>query len=113
MDSCNHRIQVFDATGHEARLLNVWREFGSEPGQLKYPYDLVLAEDAGQQFVYVCVFGNHRVQKLTHDGQFVSAWGTVGRREGELFNPWSLVRDQQGNLHVLDTYNHRVQRVRL
>jgi len=33
-----------------------------------------------------------------------------GRKPGELFNPWALVRDSQGRIHVLDSNNHRVQR---
>jgi DNA-binding beta-propeller fold protein YncE len=109
-DACNHRVQVFDATGNEAQLLRYWGEEGTEPGQLLYPYDLVLD---GEGHLFVCEFGNHRVQKFTLDGQLVSYWGNVGRQPGELHNPWAIVQDSRGRIHVLDTYNHRVQRVRL
>jgi hypothetical protein len=85
-DACNHRIQLFDNEGH---LLTTW----------------------GQ--VYVCEFGNHRIQKFTLDGKSLGSWGTAGSEEGQLFNPWALVRDSQGRIHVLDSYNHRVQRVRM
>ena len=71
-DACNDRIQVFDATGSEAKLLAVWGEQGTEPGKLRYPYDLLLDGDD----VYVAEFGNHRVQKFTRDGQ---VRGSVGR----------------------------------
>ena len=76
----------------------------------KYPYDLVLD---GTGHIYVCEFGNHRVQKFTLDGELVSLWGNTGREVGELHNPWALVQDSKGRFHVLDTYNHRVQRVRM
>ncbi len=109
-DACNHRIQVFDARGDEARLLQCWGEEGPDPGQLKYPYDLVLD---GQGHVYVCEFGNHRVQKFTTAGKFVGMWGNIGRDPGQLHNPWAMVRDSRGRNYVLDTYNHRVQRFRL
>ncbi len=109
-DACNHRIQVFDARGTEAKLLHCWGEEGQEPGQLKYPYDLVLD---GKGHVYVCEFGNHRVQKFTTDGKFIDLWGNIGRDAGQLHNPWAMVRDRQGRNYVLDTYNHRVQRFRL
>jgi DNA-binding beta-propeller fold protein YncE len=109
-DACNHRIQVFDATGDEAKLIKMWGEQGTEPGQMRYPYDLVLD---GQGHLYVCEFGNHRVQKFTLDGEFVSAWGVGGREEGQLYSPWALDRDSQGAIHVVDSYNHRVQRIRL
>ena len=108
-DACNDRIQVFDATGSEAKLLTVWGEQGTEPGKLRYPYDLLLDGD----YVYVAEFGNHRVQKFTRDGKFLAAWGVQGRRPGELYQPWALVMDSQRRIHILDTYNHRVQRIRL
>jgi DNA-binding beta-propeller fold protein YncE len=116
-DACNHRVQVFDATGSEARLLFSWGENGHEPGQLNYPYDILLDEAglAGEQdgHVYLCEYGNHRVQKFTLDGQFVGLWGENGRREGQLDQPWGITRDSRGRMYVLDSYNHRVQRFRL
>lgn len=105
-DACNHRIQVFDTEG---RLLMHWGEQGSGPGQLYYPYDLLLRGEN----VYVLEYGNHRVQKFTRSGQSLGQWGHEGRGPGELYNPWGLVMDSQGRLHVLDSNNHRVQRVRL
>ena len=109
-DACNHRIQVFDATGDSAKLSRNWGSEGREPGKLKYPYDLAL-DGAGH--VYICEFGNHRIQKFTLDGQLLGLWGNVGRDPGQLHNPWAMVRDSRGYLHVLDTYNHRVQRLKL
>lgn len=109
-DACNHRVQVFDASGTEAKLVRVWGRHGDQPGELSYPYGLQLDSQGN---VYVSEFGNHRVQKFTPAGQSLGVWGTNGRRPGELYQPWSLVRDSLGRLHVLDTYNHRVQRIRL
>ncbi len=109
-DACNHRIQVFDATGDQVDRVMVWGEHGDQPGQLSYPYDLVLD---GQGHLYVAEFGNHRVQKFTLDGRSLGTWGTQGRREGQLYQPWALVMDSQRRIHILDTYNHRVQRIRL
>ena len=109
-DSCNHRIQVFDTSGNEAKLVKIWGEHGTQPGQLSYPYDLVLD---GNGHLYVCEFGNHRVQKFTLDGESLGCWGVSGRRQGELSQPWALALDSRGQLHILDTYNHRVQTIRL
>ena len=94
------------------KLVAIWGHQGSEPGELRYPYDLVLSHEGSTPTVYVCEFGNHRVQKFTRDGQFLGSWGTRGRAPGELFNPWAIALDARGRLHVLDTYNHRVQRIR-
>lgn len=109
-DACNHRIQVFDARGKQAKLVRCWGEQGEELGKLDYPYDLVLD---GKGHVLISEWGNHRVQKFTLDGESVGHWGNMGREQGELHNPWALVRDQRGDVFVLDTYNHRVQRIRL
>ncbi|MFH1267717.1 MAG: hypothetical protein ABIK89_18530 [Planctomycetota bacterium] len=110
-DACNHRIQVFDTEGN---LLSLWGVQGRHAGQLSYPYDLVLAPDEDDSVsVYVSEFGNHRIQRFTSDGRSRGCWGTHGRNEGQLANPWALVRDSQGCLHVLDTGNHRVQKVRV
>jgi len=109
-DACNHRIQVFDATGDEVRLVRIWGEHGKKPGQLYYPYGLEL-DGAGH--VYVCEFGNSRVQKFSLNGKYLSFWGRPGRRVGELSQPWEIALDSRGKLHILDSYNHRVQRIRL
>lgn len=113
-DACNHRVQVFDASGKSARLVTSWGTEGSEPGQLCYPYDILLDDAAlkGERdgHVYLCEFGNHRVQKFTLDGRFVGLFGKNGRREGELDQPWGIARDSHGRMFVLDTYNHRIQR---
>jgi sugar lactone lactonase YvrE len=116
-DACNHRIQVFDSRGGAVKFATMWGQQGSEPGGLSYPYDILLDEaalvgDAGG-FVYVCEFGNHRVQKFTRNCEFAGSFGHNGRREGELDQPWGIARDSLGRMYVLDTYNHRVQRFRL
>jgi DNA-binding beta-propeller fold protein YncE len=107
-DACNHRIQVFDATGSQAVLVKSWGELGDEPGKMRYPYSLALD---GRGHVYVCEYGNHRVQKFTEDGKSLGAWGKPGRGEGELWSPWAVAVDPRGRAYVLDSGNHRVQRI--
>ncbi|MCA9268372.1 MAG: hypothetical protein KDA41_07865 [Planctomycetales bacterium] len=109
-DACNHRIQVFDATGDAARLIKIWGTEGTAVGQMRYPYDLVLD---GQGHVYVSEFGNHRVQKFTLDGRSLGCFGGPGRQPGQMYQPWALAADGRGRLHVLDSYNHRVQRIKM
>ncbi len=109
-DACNHRIQVFDVTGDEPKLVKIWGSHGKELGQLRYPYGIVLD---GKGHLYVAEYGNHRVQKFTLDGESLGAFGAAGKKEGQFYQPWSLAMDTQGRIHILDTYNHRVQRIRL
>jgi hypothetical protein len=77
---------------------------------MSYPYDLAIGPDRA---LYVCEYGNHRVQKFTLDGTPLGLWGRAGRGPGELFNPWALAVDGQGAVSVIDSNNHRVQRFRL
>lgn len=107
-DASNHRILVYDARGDSPQLVKHWGELGSEPGQLRYPWDIWLEEGV----VYVTEFGNHRIQKFTRDGQLLESWGSPGEGPGQLKQPWCLVRNDQGESFVLDTYNHRVKRIR-
>jgi sugar lactone lactonase YvrE len=116
-DACNHRVQIFETSGGEARLVRSWGQYGHEEGQLSFPYDIWLNSDAlagrDNGEVYLCEFGNHRVQKFRIDGRFIGSFGRNGRREGELDQPWGVAGDSLGRMFVLDTYNHRVQRFRL
>jgi hypothetical protein len=95
---------VFDGDG---KLVTIWGVAGTAPGQLQYPYGLVLD---GKGHAYLCEYGNSRVQKFTVDGKLVAHWGTYGRKPGQLNNPWAMVLDSRGRCHVLDSMNHRVQR---
>lgn len=104
-DACNHRIQVFDTEG---KLIKHWGQEGSKPGELYFPYSLALHDG----HVYVCEYGNSRIQKFTPDGVSVALWGDHGRAPGQLHNPWAIAFDSQGRLNILDSNNHRVQRVR-
>ena len=108
-DAANHRVQVFDTRSGKVEIVKIWGEQGHEPGKLNYPYDILL----DGEFVYLCEFGNHRVQKFTREGQSVGWWGRNGRGKGQLDQPWGIVKDSRGRIHVLDSYNHRVQRFRL
>jgi DNA-binding beta-propeller fold protein YncE len=105
-DACNHRIQVFSRDGD---LLRHWGTCGSDPGQLSYPYDL--AFDPKGRYLYVVEYGNQRVQKFTAGGESLGCWGGPGHEPGRLCNPWALAVDSKGRVHVIDSENHRVQRI--
>jgi DNA-binding beta-propeller fold protein YncE len=105
-DACNHRIQVFTRDG---QLVRVWGEAGEAPGQLSYPYDLAFSPSG--DVLYVVEYGNHRVQKFTPEGTSLGCWGGPGMAPGQLHSPWALAVDSKGRVHVIDSENHRVQRI--
>lgn len=105
-DACNHRIQVFDLEG---QLVRCWGQQGHGPGELYYPYDLAFSPTNGD--LYVVEYGNHRVQRFSATGESRGTWGKPGRQPGCLQSPWALAIDSRGRVHVIDSENHRVQRI--
>ena len=86
-------------TDGQGKLLFMWGEEGSELGQLYYPYDLALD---GKGHLYICEYGNHRVQKFTKDGKFISAFGVQGSGDGQFNLPWGIDVDAGDNIYVAD-----------
>jgi DNA-binding beta-propeller fold protein YncE len=104
-DSCNHRIQVFDADG---KFLRAYGRAGSGVGELSYPYDICVDADGRQ---YVCEFGNSRIQVFDANDQPIEIIGGAGGAPGKFANPWAIALDSHGNLYVADAMNHRVQKL--
>ena len=64
--------------------------------------------------VYVADYYNHRIQKFTSTGQYLTKWGkancATGTGEGEFNKPAGVAVDRDGSLYVADTENHRIQK---
>ncbi|MBI4311130.1 MAG: HYR domain-containing protein, partial [Chloroflexi bacterium] len=61
-------------------------------------------------YVYVGDFYNHRVQKFTPAGAFLTKWGGYGSGDGQFAYPRGITVDGSGNVYVVDQYNHRIQK---
>ncbi|MBN1954158.1 MAG: TIGR03663 family protein [Anaerolineae bacterium] len=91
---------------------SVWGAEGSAPGQLFWPRGIAVDDDG---FVYVADSYNHRVQKFTADGQFVTAWGSYGNcgetipAPATFCEPWDVAVGTDGTIFVADTWAHRIQ----
>ncbi len=79
---------------------------GLEPGQLRYPYDLVVLPDGD---LVVCEFGNNRIQLFDPAGKSLAVYGQAGRQLGQLAYPWAVTVDAQRRAYVVDAGNNRVQ----
>jgi predicted membrane-bound mannosyltransferase/DNA-binding beta-propeller fold protein YncE len=94
-----------------ARL--VWGMEGSASGQFLAPRGIAVSPDG---YVYVADSRNHRIQKFTTDGAFVTAWGTFGGcpnaepAPGTFCEPWDVAVDPEGFVYVADTWADRVQK---
>jgi tripartite motif-containing protein 71 len=115
-DTNNHRIQKFKPNGDfifgiwngkkwtgagdppAANTLNSW--FSSPVG---------IAVDPNNGDVYVADTNNHRIQKFSGDGVFLTKWGTNGSGNGQFNSPRDLTVDNNGDVYVVD-YHLRVQK---
>jgi PKD repeat protein len=53
---------------------------------------------------------NHRIQKFTSSGTFITKWGSEGSGDGELYYPFGIAIDSSGNVYITDSHNHRIQK---
>ena len=60
--------------------------------------------------LYVCEFGNSRIQIFDPSGLPIEILGGPGASPGMLSNPWAIALDSKGNLYVGDAGNHRIQK---
>ncbi len=70
------------------------------------PADIALDSQGN---VYILDSGNHRIQKFTPDGQYITTIGNKGQGPAEFIYPLSLDVDSRGYLHISDPGNQRVQ----
>lgn len=85
--------------------------------RLVYPNGLALDS---QGDLYISDIGTHRILKLDRQGRLAVIAGTGEGRFGgdggpalqaQLFAPYDLVFDAEGNLLIADTFNHRIRRI--
>ncbi|MHB1385325.1 MAG: glycosyltransferase family 39 protein, partial [Bellilinea sp.] len=109
-DSRNNRIQQFDSDG---RLIRSWGSFadaavGDAPGGTFYePWGIAVGPDGS---VFVTDTWNHRIQKFSPEGEFISMWGYFGQGEtpDAFWGPRDIAFDSQGLMYISDTGNKRI-----
>lgn len=99
--------------------------FGSQPGQLNRPLDLAIDDENG--IIYVAEENAARISAFDMEGNFLFTFGELGRLYGQqdspyfglgnvtetggvFYRPNSIFAAPNGNLYVVDTWNHRIQR---
>jgi predicted membrane-bound mannosyltransferase/DNA-binding beta-propeller fold protein YncE len=110
-DSRNNRIVHITADGE---YLNEWGIFGESTaestapgGAFREPWGVGVGPDGS---VYVADTWNHRVQKFTSQGEFVTMWGYFGQAERPeaFWGPRDVAVDADGRVLVTDTGNKRI-----
>ncbi|RMG90075.1 MAG: 6-bladed beta-propeller, partial [Chloroflexi bacterium] len=109
-DTWNNRIQKFTLDGDYVA------EFGTSGvgngegtlGLFYGPRDVLLLSD---NRLLVTDTGNHRLQILDRDGNFLLELGGQGSLPGQFFEPVGLGLAANGDILVADTWNGRVQEI--
>jgi DNA-binding beta-propeller fold protein YncE len=109
-DTGNHRIQHLSANGE---VLHIWGSFADSatgeapPGTFYEPWGIAVDSQGN---VYVTDTWNHRVQKFTPQGEFITQWGYFGQAESEqaFWGPRDIIVDGQGRVFITDTGNKRI-----
>ncbi|XP_002129130.2 E3 ubiquitin-protein ligase TRIM71 [Ciona intestinalis] len=101
-DTRNHRIQLFspDGTflhkyGFEGAL---WKHFDSPRG-VAFSHDRIIVTD----------FNNHRLVIIEPDLQSARYLGSEGNQALQFLRPQGVAIDEEGNIVVADSRNHRIQ----
>ncbi len=105
-DEGNHTITVWQPDSGEK--LDEWGVHGSGPGQLDRPSGISFDLDGNMLVVDA---QNHRVQKFTRSGEYISGFGEFGTDDGCFNYPWGVAVDPtDGTIYVTDWRNDRYQK---
>ncbi len=76
-------------------------------GTFNEPWGIAVGPDGS---VYVTDTWNHRIEKFTAAGKFITAWGIFGQGEtpDSFYGPRGLAVDAEGRVYVTDTGNKRI-----
>jgi len=117
-DCNNHKIRKITAEGIVSSFAGNgtagYMDGDANSSQFDSPWGITFAKDGN---LYVADRNNHRVRKLTPQGNSStiagsSAWYADGIGSHAKFNcPAGITIDDDGNLLVADYYNHRIRKV--
>lgn len=98
------RVYVYDS---QDRYLFKFGQKGGSTGKLSRPRGI--AVDSDGQRIYVIDYMRHTANAYSGDGQFLFEFGGKGWGKGWFHYPTDMAVDSLGNVLVVDTFNDRVQ----
>jgi len=109
VDSHFHRVQVLSYDGDDGfSFVSKFGEEGSQPGQLKYPWDVAIDHDHDRILIVDQL--NDRVQSWSLSEQsFISCIGQHGTGDLEFYYPRGIAIDKHHRrIIIVDSDNHRL-----
>jgi len=106
-DCGRHLVMRFDPAGKLTMTLGVDGVPGCDATHFNQPTHAWVVP-SGEIFISDG-YGNSRVAKFTRNGKFIKDWGTRGTDPGQFHTPHALAVGSDGQLHVSDRENDRVQ----
>lgn len=64
-------------------------------------------------YIYITSPGTHSVSKFTDEGDLITSFGKYGVLPGEFSAPEDIAVRPDGNMYIADTFNNRIQLIRL
>ncbi len=122
-DTLNHRIRKVDTKGTISTIAGNETEGFSGDGDAATHASLhspggIYVDKSGN--LYISDTLNHRIRKVDTKGTIstIAGNGTEGfsgdggpATLASLLKPWDVTVDQEGNIYIADTFNHRIRRV--
>jgi len=84
-----------------------WGSFGTANGQFNEPHGIAV-DSSGN--VYVVELLNHRIQKFSSDGTFLTTWGSSDAADGQFKSPYNIAVDSSDNVYVAYSGNSGIQK---
>jgi hypothetical protein len=104
-DTHYHRVLIYSPQGELLRQIGGTHGLGR--GEFGFVTDVV--QDSKGNY-YISEYGElDRIHKYSRDGTLIKEWGGHGREPGEFLRPQSLAIDEQDQIWVADSCNHRIQ----
>ena len=122
-DKGNSRIRKVTTDGIISTIAGTGEDGYSGDGgaatsaRIKFPYQM---KTDAQGNLYFTEASNHLVRKISTDGTIstVAGTGTTGfsgdngaATSAQLATPWGMTLDDEGNIYISDSYNHRIRKV--
>lgn len=106
-------MEVIDGVKHVHNTAPKWGgnpqlrlDFVRKFGEFYKPFDISLDSNGN---VYVADSGNHRIQKYSPDGKFLSSYGKKGQGPGEFQIIGGVAVDNEGRMYVTDRSTNRLK----